>query len=94
MDALAGGAQALERAIGSIKVGQRADIVVLDADHPDLAGTTGDLWLDKYVFVAGRRLVRTVFVGGVKLVDAGVHKSRDAIADRYRKALARLVHSS
>ncbi|MBV8282225.1 MAG: formimidoylglutamate deiminase, partial [Candidatus Eremiobacteraeota bacterium] len=64
-DALAGGAQALGRAIGSIKVGQRADIVVLDADHPDLAGMTGDLWLDKYIFVAGRRLVRTVFVGGV-----------------------------
>ena len=39
-DALAGGAQALGRAIGSIKPGQRADIVVLDADHPDLAGSS------------------------------------------------------
>lgn len=93
-DALAGGAQALGRAIGSIKLGQRADVVVLDADHPDLAGSTGDLWLDKYTFVAGRRLVRTVFVGGVKVVDAGAHKSRAAIADRYRRTIARLVNNA
>jgi formimidoylglutamate deiminase len=90
-DALAGGAQALGRAIGAIKPGQRADIVVLDAEHPDLAGSTGDLWLDKYIFVAGRRLVRTVFVGGIKVVDAGAHKSRGAIADRYRRTMARLA---
>jgi formiminoglutamate deiminase len=93
-DALAGGAQALGRAIGSIKTGQRADIVVLDAEHPDLAGTTGDLWLDKYVFVTGRRLVRTVFVGGTRLVDTGAHKSRDAIADRYRRTMARLTENT
>lgn len=90
-EALAGGAQALGRAIGSIKPGQRADIVVLDAEHPDLAGATGDLWLDKYVFVAGRRLVRTVFVGGAKVVDVGVHRSHAAIADRYRRTMTRLA---
>ncbi|MBV8744525.1 MAG: formimidoylglutamate deiminase [Xanthobacteraceae bacterium] len=93
-DALAGGAQALGRAIGSIKPGQRADIVVLDADHPDLAGNSGDVWLDKYIFVAGRRLVRTVFVGGLKVVDAGAHKSRAAIADRYRRTMARLADNA
>jgi formiminoglutamate deiminase len=93
-DALAGGAQALGRAIGSIKPEQRADIVVLDAEHPDLAGSAGDLWLDKYIFVAGRRLVRTVFVGGLKVVDAGSHKSRAAIADRYRRTMVRLADMS
>ena len=93
-DALAGGAQALGRAIGSIKPGQRADIVVLDADHPDLAGNSGDVWLDKYIFVAGRRLVRTVFVGGLRVVDAGAHKSRAAIADRYRRTMARLADNA
>ncbi|MBV9236107.1 MAG: formimidoylglutamate deiminase [Xanthobacteraceae bacterium] len=93
-DALAGGTQALGRAIGSIKPGQRADIVVLDAEHPDLAGSRGDLWLDKYIFVAGRRLVRTVFVGGVKVVDGGAHKSRALIADGYRKIMARLADNA
>ena len=93
-DALAGGAQALGHAIGAIEPGQRADIVVLDADHPDLAGSAGDLWLDKYIFVAGRRLVRTVFVSGLKVVDAGAHKSRAAIADRYRRTMARLADNA
>jgi formiminoglutamate deiminase len=93
-DALAGGAQALGRAIGALKPGQRADIVVIDAKHPDLAAAKGDLWLDKYMFVAGRRLIRTVFVGGAKLVDAGAHKSRAAVADRYRRTVARLADNA
>ncbi len=93
-DALTGGAQALGRAIGAIKSAQRADIVVLDGEHPDLAGATSDLWLDKYIFVAGRRLVRTVFVGGSKVIDAGVHRSRSAIADRYRKTMVRLADNT
>ena len=93
-DVLIGGAQALGRTIGSIKLGQRADIVVLDAEHPDLAGSTRDLWLDKYIFVASRRLVRTVFVGGAKVVDAGTHKAHAAIADRYRRTMARLADNA
>jgi formimidoylglutamate deiminase len=93
-DAIAGGTHALGRAIGAIEAGKRADIVVLDAEHPDLAGSTGDLWLDKYIFVAGRRLIRTVFVGGANVVDAGAHKARAVIADRYRRTMTRLAENA
>ena len=49
--ALAGGAQALAQPIGALAAGRRADIVVLDADHPDLAGATSDdMVLDIYRF--------------------------------------------
>ena len=89
--ALAGGAQALGRRIGSIGPGRRADIVVLDVDHPDMAGSGGDLWLDQYVFVAGRRLVKTVLIGGVKLVDDCALCARAAIVSRYRKVVARIA---
>jgi formiminoglutamate deiminase len=88
--ALAGGAQALGRRIGAIEAGKRADIVVLDPDHPDLAGGQ-HTWLDAYVFVAGRALIKTVMVGGETVVQDGHHKHRDAITQRYRKVVARLA---
>ena len=89
--ALAGGAQALGRRIGSLAPGRRADIVVLDANHPDLAGRSEDSWLDAYVFVAGGQMVQTVLVGGATLVSEGRHRARATIKERYRKVVTRLV---
>jgi formimidoylglutamate deiminase len=89
--ALAGGAQALGRRIGSLAPGRRADIVVLDADHPDLAGRRDDSWLDAYVFVAGGRMVQTVLVGEAIVVSEGRHRARSAVEERYRKTVTRLM---
>ncbi|MGF9759711.1 formimidoylglutamate deiminase [Microvirga sp. 0TCS3.31] len=89
--ALSGGAQALGRRIGAIAEGHRADIVVLNADHPDLAAVSGDRWLDSYVFVAGKAVIDTVFVAGKPVVRSGRHVDRDVIRTRYAKAMARIL---
>jgi formimidoylglutamate deiminase len=89
--ALAGGARALGRAVGSIAVGKRADLVVLDANHPDLASMSGDRWLDSYVFVAGKAAIDTVMVGGRPVVAQGRHHMREAIAARYARSMARIL---
>jgi formiminoglutamate deiminase len=90
--ALAGGAQALGQPIGAIAPGHRADFVVLNADHPDLAGASGDdMVLDILIFSTGRGLIRTVLAGGKPLVSAGRHHARDAIAQKYRDTVARLA---
>jgi formiminoglutamate deiminase len=89
--ALAGGAQALGRRIGAIAEGHRADFVVLDADHPDLAAVSGDRWLDSYVFVTGKAAIDTVFVAGMPVVRSGRHVKREAIRARYTKAMARIL---
>jgi formiminoglutamate deiminase len=89
--ALAAGAQALQRPIGSLAVGSRADIVLLDENHPDLAARSGDHWLDAWIFVAGRSAVKTVLVGGETVVDAGRHTTRPAIEARFRTVAARLA---
>jgi formimidoylglutamate deiminase len=82
--AVAGGAQALGQPIGAIGPGLRADLVVLDGEHPLLAGRAGHELLDSWVFSGDRRLVRQVFVGGELLVDGGRHRHRDAAASAFR----------
>lgn len=89
--ALAGGAQALARPIGRLAPGARADLVLLDRTHPDLASTSGDRILDALIFSAGRAAIDTVIVAGRTLVTAGRHHARDTITSRYRQTLATLV---
>jgi formiminoglutamate deiminase len=89
--ALAGGTQALQRPIGALAAGLRADIVVLDADHPDLAGRAADQWLDGWMFVAGRAAVRIVFAGGEAVVEAGRHRLRSGIEARYKRTVVKLA---
>jgi formimidoylglutamate deiminase len=90
-DALAGGRQALGRQIGLLAEGFRADIVVLDAAHPDLVAIAGDRWLDSYIFVAGTNAVESVFVGGERVVERRRHRARDRIQHRYVSTLRRLA---
>ncbi|MGV3633374.1 MAG: formimidoylglutamate deiminase [Pseudorhodoplanes sp.] len=89
--ALAGGAQALDQPIGALAPGHRADVLVLDADHPDLAGASGDMVLDVLVFSAGRDLIQTVIAGGKTVVREGRHQAREAIAQKYRATVSRLA---
>jgi formimidoylglutamate deiminase len=89
--ALSGGAQALGRRIGAIAKGNRADLVVLDADHPDLASVVGDRWIDMYIFVAGKASIDTVFVAGKPVVRGGQHVNRESIRARYGRVVARLL---
>ena len=85
------GAQALSRPIGALEPDRRADIVVLDTDHPDLASAGHERWLDTWIFSAGRSAIQTVYAGGKRLVEEGRHRSRDRITDRYRAVIKRLM---
>ena len=88
--ALAGGAQALGQPIGELAPGRRADLVVLDPDHPVLAGRPAARALDAFVFSSHGNPVRDVMVGGRWLVRDGRHRDHDRILRRYRQALGRL----
>ena len=89
--ALAGSTQALGRPVGAIELGRRADIVVLDAEHADLAASHNDGWLDAWIFVCGRAAVKDVFVGGQALVEKGRHRLREPIVNRYKAVLKRIM---
>ena len=67
------------------------DRIVLDPDAPILAGATAADVVDRWLFSGNRRLVRDVDVDGACVVEAGVHRDRDAVAARYRAAITRLL---
>lgn len=88
---LEGGAQALARPIGTLAVGSRADLVVLDPDHAALHGRPLSRVLDAWIFASSTSPVRDVMVGGVWCVQGGRHRQRDAIFAAYRRSLARIA---
>ncbi|MEP9322452.1 formimidoylglutamate deiminase [Paraburkholderia phymatum] len=89
---LEGGALATGRAVGALKAGARADFMVLDANHPNLAEQPGDAWLSGVVFCEhGETPVRDVYAGGAKVVDNRRHRDEDEAYANYRAALAELL---
>ena len=90
--ALTAGARALAQPCGVLAEGSRADIVVLDEDHPALIARTEDEVLDSWIFAGGAACVSNVFVGGRKVVSEGRHVNEAAIVGRYRKAAESLLH--
>jgi formimidoylglutamate deiminase len=91
LEAAAGGAQALGRRMGALAPGMRADLVVLDAEHADLAGRAGDAIANALVFSGSADLVRDVMVGGRWVVQQRRHPAEEAALSRYKDAVKRLL---
>ena len=91
MDAIArGGAQAAGRGAGTIAVGQWADLLAFDMDHPDLAGLQGDFIPDSFAFAGDSGMVRDVWSAGRHMVQDGRHIRRAAIRSAYVAAVQSL----
>ena len=84
--AWAGGAKSLGQPCGTLAEGARADVVVLDEEHPALAMRSEDDLLDAWIFSGVPACVRHVFVGGRQVVDDRRHVNETSIVDRYRDA--------
>ncbi|MBD8532888.1 MULTISPECIES: formimidoylglutamate deiminase [unclassified Massilia] len=89
-DALGGGAQAAGRPVGALAAGRRADLLVLDATHPNLDGVRDTDVLGRLVFCGNDNLVRDVLAGGRWVVQGGRHMAQEAIGRRYRQAIQEL----
>ncbi len=88
---LNGGAQALGQQAGALNVGNRADIVTLDANHPALAARMEDDWLDGWVYAAATSPVEHVYVAGRQIVTNGKHIERENIVRSFAHTLTRIV---
>jgi formimidoylglutamate deiminase len=90
-EAAAGGAQALGRRMGALAPGMRADLVVLDAEHVDLAGRGGDAIANALVFGGAADLVRDVMVAGRWVVREKCHPAEERAASGYKQAVRALL---
>ncbi len=91
MGAHLGGARALGVEPLGLAPEAPADIVCLDAGHPSLTGRHGDAFLDAWIFAARGGAVDRVWRRGRKVVEAGRHLGRGAIAKAYRRTLSKLL---
>ncbi|MBL4767430.1 MAG: formimidoylglutamate deiminase [Rhodobacteraceae bacterium] len=86
-----GGAQALGQKTGSLTVGQRADIVVLDKAGSLLRQVPEDSILDAMIFSGGRADVKHVMVAGTWCISDGHHPDEEKIIANYERTLANLT---
>jgi formimidoylglutamate deiminase len=85
LEAAAGGAQAMGRAMGAIVAGKRADLVVLDTDQ------RGDAAANTLIFSGTPNQVRDVMVAGEWVVRDRHHALEEEAAARYRQVVADLT---
>ena len=88
--AATGGAQACGHNSGAIAVGKRADLIVLDTEHPLLCERNSDELLDSWIFSGNNNTVRDVYVGGKHVIRDGQHPQQRDIAERFKSTLKTL----
>jgi formimidoylglutamate deiminase len=86
-----GGAQALGRRMGALAPGMRADLVVLDPEHVDLQGRSGDAVANAFVFAGSNGMVRDVMVAGRWVVKGKRHAKARTASAAYKRALKTLL---
>ncbi|MGH6926146.1 MAG: formimidoylglutamate deiminase [Propylenella sp.] len=90
-EAVAGGAQALGQQTAGIAPGAAADIVSLRSDRIAIEGRSGDRILGGWIFASKESLVDCVWARGVKQVSGGRHRRADAVAERFRAVMKKLI---
>ena len=82
-EAARSGAQALGQPTGAIAVGCRADWLVLDPEHPTVAGAKPASALDHLIFAGGEAAIRDVMVAGRWLIQGRRHAAQDFASERF-----------
>ena len=86
-----GGAQALGRKSGAIAIGNLADLVAIDCNHPSLCALQPDQFIDGWVFASAGDVVTDVWSAGRHCVKGGQHIAREPILQCYRASMKNLV---
>jgi formimidoylglutamate deiminase len=89
-DAALNGARALGQPVGRLAVGCRADWLVLDDQHPSMAGASADAALDRLLFAGADQAIRDVLVGGQWVVRDRRHCAEEQVRADFGRTTQRL----
>ena len=85
------GAAVVDQPAGALTPGHRADLVVLDPNHPRLAGHAPATAVDAWIFSGADDAIDEVWVAGQPRVRQGRHLGRTAIAAKFAQCMNRLA---
>jgi formimidoylglutamate deiminase len=85
------GAQAIGQPAGALAVGLRADWLVLDREHPRMAGVSAETSLDHLVFAGGDAAIKDVMVAGRWVVKDGHHTAELPLRPLFSEVMTRLA---
>ncbi len=91
LGAARGGAKALGRNSGEIRIGHLADLVAIDSARPALCALKSEQLLDGLVFAAKDSVVSDVWSAGRHVVRDGRHFAHERIVKNYRMAIKELL---
>lgn len=84
------GADSINQNVGEIAVGKRADLLVLDTEHPTLYAKSDSKLLDAAIFACDSLPVKDVMVSGLWQIQDGKHARADEITREYLKVIKKL----
>ncbi|WP_444998488.1 formimidoylglutamate deiminase [Aliikangiella sp. IMCC44359] len=85
------GALTVNQNVGELAVGKRADLIVLDGQHPSLYAKQESTLLDAAIFATEKLPVKDVMVAGEWQVKNGFHPQQDLIKESYFKVMDKLT---
>lgn len=88
--ALKGGASASGFKNHEIKIGNRADLIVLDANASTLIATPDDHIIDRFIFNGNQNVIQHVFVAGDHVICDYKHKDEAQIYREFKYVMHRL----
>jgi formimidoylglutamate deiminase len=93
-DAARHGAQAIGQPVGAIAVGSRADWLVIDGNHPSMAGAGIEASLDHMLFAGGGGAIRDVMVAGRWVIEGRRHAADDRLRGRFAGVMSQLASTA
>ncbi|PCJ15004.1 MAG: formimidoylglutamate deiminase [Candidatus Cloacimonadota bacterium] len=78
-----GGAKAVDLPVGTLKVGNYADFLVLNEKSPSVRLKRVDSLMDEIIFNSSSNIINDVYVCGIKKVSNSKHINKQKIEDQY-----------